>query len=89
MKGKIKWYNARKGYGFIEGEDKKDTFVHRDSIPDGTNLNEGDEVEYEIEDSDKGPQATNVKKLQNVYRHCCQPFIRCQIVIGYKQKTKR
>ena len=63
MKGKIKWYNARKGYGFIEGEDKKDIFVHRNSIPDGTYLNEGDQVEYEIEDSDKGPQATNLKKL--------------------------
>jgi CspA family cold shock protein len=63
MKGKIKWYNSRKGYGFIEGEDKKDIFVHRNSIPDGTYLNEGDQVEYEIEDSDKGPQATNVKKL--------------------------
>jgi CspA family cold shock protein len=63
MKGKIKWYNSRKGYGFIEGEDKKDIFVHRNSIPDGTYLNEGDTVEYEIEDSDKGPQATNVKKL--------------------------
>ena len=63
MKGKIKWYNSRKGYGFIEGEDKKDIFVHRDSIPDGTILNEGDQVEYEIEDSDKGPKATNLKKL--------------------------
>ena len=63
MKGKIKWYNLRKGYGFIEGEDEKDVFVHRNSIPDGTDLNEGDQVEYEIEDSEKGPQATNVKKL--------------------------
>ena len=63
MKGKIKWYNSRKGYGFIEGEDKKDIFVHRDSIPDGTVLNEGDQVEYETEDSDKGPKATNIKKL--------------------------
>ena len=63
MKGKIKWYNSRKGYGFIEGEDKKDIFVHRDSIPDGTVLNEGDQVEYEVEDSDRGPKATNIKKL--------------------------
>ena len=63
MKGKIKWYNSRKGYGFIEREDKKDIFVHRDSIPDGTVLNEGDQVEYETEDSDKGPKATNIKKL--------------------------
>jgi CspA family cold shock protein len=63
MKGKIKWYNARKGYGFIEGEDGKDIFLHRSSIPEGTYLNEGDQVEYDIEDSDKGPQGKNVKKL--------------------------
>ncbi len=63
MKGKIKWYNAMKGYGFIVGEDEKDIFVHRNSISDGTYLNEGDQIEYEIEDSDKGPQATKVKKL--------------------------
>ncbi len=63
MKGKIKWYNARKGYGFIEGEDGKDVFLHRSAIPNGTFLNEGDQVEYEIEVSDKGPQGINVKKL--------------------------
>jgi CspA family cold shock protein len=63
MKGTVKWFNERKGYGFIEGEDKKDIFVHRNSIPDGTVLNEGDQVEYEKEDSDKGPQATNIKKI--------------------------
>ena len=63
MKGKIKWYNARKGYGFIEGEDEKDVFVHRSSIPAGTFLNEGDQVEYEIEDSEREPQAVKVKKL--------------------------
>ena len=63
MNGIIKWYNARKGYGFIVGEDKKDIFVHRDSIPEGVYLNEGDQVEYEIEESDKGPKAIKVKKL--------------------------
>ena len=63
MKGTIKWYNARKGYGFITGEDEKDVFVHRSAVPPGTFLNEGDKVEYEIKDSEKGPQATNVKKL--------------------------
>lgn len=63
MKGTVKWYNPRKGYGFIQGEDEKDIFVHRSSIPMGTFLNEGDKVEYEIEDSDRGPKATNIKKL--------------------------
>lgn len=62
MKGTVKWYNARKGYGFIQGEDGKDVFVHRTSIPMGTFLNEGDQVEYEIEESDRGPKATNIRK---------------------------
>ena len=62
MKGTVKWYNARKGYGFIEGEDGKDVFVHRTSLPSGIFLNEGDKVEFEIEESDRGPKATNVKK---------------------------
>ena len=65
MKGKIKWYNARKGFGFIEVEDGKDVFVHKAFIPEGTYLNDGDNVEFETEDSERGPQATNVKKLKN------------------------
>ncbi len=62
MKGTVKWYNARKGYGFIQGEDGKDVFVHRTAIPLGTFLNEGDEIEYELEESDRGPKAVNIKK---------------------------
>ena len=63
MKGKIKWYNPRKGFGFIVGEDGKDIFVHQTDIPTDVNLNDADPVEYEIEKSEKGPKAKNVKKL--------------------------
>ena len=62
MKGTVKWYNARKGYGFIQDENNKDVFVHRSAIPAETFLNDGDEIEFEIEDSERGPQAKNVKK---------------------------
>ena len=63
MKGTVKWFNQRKGYGFIQGEDGKDIFVHRTAVPTGTFLNGDDKVEYEIETSEKKPKATNIKKL--------------------------
>ena len=62
MQGKVKWFNAEKGYGFIEGQDGKDVFVHFSAIEqDGfKTLDEGQEVEFEVVDGAKGPQATNV-----------------------------
>ncbi len=64
MKGKVKWYNTRKGYGFIEGEDGEDVFIHKNEVPMGMFLNEEDEVEFDIQKTDRGPQASNVKKIK-------------------------
>jgi CspA family cold shock protein len=61
MKGTIKWYNPMKGFGFIQGEDGKDVFVHSTTLPTGTDINPDDPVEYTIEESERGPRATNVK----------------------------
>jgi CspA family cold shock protein len=62
MEGTVKWYNDFKSYGFIQTDDG-DIFVHRNALPPGTILHEGDKVEFDIEQSEKGPQAINVKKL--------------------------
>ncbi|PCI36378.1 MAG: cold-shock protein [Elusimicrobia bacterium] len=66
MKGTVKWFNDQKGFGFITPEDgSKDLFVHHSSIQaDGfKTLAENQQVEFEVEQSDKGPRAANVKPL--------------------------
>ncbi len=65
MTGTVKWFDERKGFGFITSEDGQDIFVHFTSIQaDGfKNLNEGDQVEFEINETDRGPQASNVVKI--------------------------
>jgi len=64
MKGKVKWFNPIKGYGFIEPEEGEDVFLHHTALKDETiRLNEDDEVEFDVEESPKGPKAKNVKKL--------------------------
>ncbi len=62
--GKVKWFNETKGYGFITSDDGTDVFVHYSAIEgDGfKTLNENDEVEFEITEGPKGPQAVNVNR---------------------------
>ncbi len=63
MTGRVKWFNDRKGFGFIEVQGQKDVFVHYSAVQgEGfKSLKEGDEVEFEVTQGPKGPQATNVK----------------------------
>lgn len=65
MKGTVKWFNAKKGFGFISDETGNDVFVHFSALQmDGFKvLDEGDEVEFEVVNGKKGPQAANVTKL--------------------------
>jgi len=66
-KGKVKWFNAEKGYGFIEREGGSDVFVHFSAINSSgfRTLNEGDVVEFEVEDGPKGPSAANVTVIES------------------------
>ena len=64
LKGKVKWFNPTKGFGFIEREDKeKDVFVHVSAVRDaGMNgLDEGQSLTFDVEDGPKGPSAVNLK----------------------------
>jgi cold shock protein len=66
MLGKVKWFNSRKGYGFITKDDGGDVFVHYSAITgEGfRSLREGDRVEFEVTQGDKGPQAANVLRVE-------------------------
>ncbi len=65
IKGTVKWFNAKKGFGFLSDEQGNDVFVHFSAIKmEGFKvLEEGDAVEYEVVEGDKGPQAINVSKI--------------------------
>ena len=63
--GKVKWFNERKGFGFIETDEGSDVFVHFSAIQDSgfKTLQEGQRVSFEIQQGEKGPAASNVKAL--------------------------
>ncbi len=65
MKGTVKWFNNQKGYGFISDEEGNDVFVHYSGLNmEGfKSLDEGQKVEFDVVNGEKGPQATNVNKL--------------------------
>ena len=68
LKGKVKWFNGKKGYGFIEREDKeKDVYVHFSAVQDSglKYLKKGDQLTFEVEYADKGPSAINLQETVN------------------------
>jgi CspA family cold shock protein len=64
-KGTVKWFNEKKGFGFLSQEDGDDVFVHYSSIQNSgfKSLTEGQSVEFDVQDGPKGPQAVNVRAL--------------------------
>jgi CspA family cold shock protein len=66
INGKVKWFNSAKGFGFIErGDNEKDVFVHVSALKSAgiDNLDEGQEMTFEIEEGPKGPNAVNLQKV--------------------------
>ncbi len=62
MKGKVKFFNAMRGFGFIASDDGKEYFVHQSGLKDGVEIAENDAVSFDVEQGDRGPKAVNVGK---------------------------
>ncbi len=61
--GTVKFFNDRKNFGFIAGDDGKEYFVHQSGLKEGTTITEGDKVSFEVVEGDRGPKAENVEKI--------------------------
>ena len=64
VEGKVKFFNTMKGFGFIAGDDGNEYFVHTTGLEEGTRINEGDRVSFEIVQGDRGLKAEKVRKLE-------------------------
>ncbi len=63
MKGKVKFFNEMKGFGFITSDDDgKEYFVHQTGLKEGVTIHDNDEVEFDVEQGDRGPKAVNVSR---------------------------
>ncbi|MBU0470670.1 MAG: cold shock domain-containing protein [Nanoarchaeota archaeon] len=62
MEGTVKFFNEKKGFGFIAGEDGKEYFVHQTGLAEGVRLRENDSVSFDVEQGDRGPKAVNVTR---------------------------
>ena len=65
MEGTIKWFNSKKGYGFINGDDGEDYFMHYTSLGEGVYVKDNDRVSFEAVETDRGKQAQNVALLDS------------------------
>lgn len=61
MNGKVKFFNASKGFGFIQSDDGKEYFVHQTGLKEGVRLRDNDSVTFDVEEGDRGPKAVNVE----------------------------
>ena len=64
MNGTVKWYNRKKAYGFIQGEDGQEYFVHQSALAQGTFISDNDAVSFDPAESERGKQAKNVALVQ-------------------------